>query len=156
MDFALKMLPLDENKYEMIPIVDQELRLGVSKDHPLAKRKRVAFRELKDENFLTLSDDFVLHQQFMRNCEQAGFTPNIVLSSSDCDFLANMVSRNWGIFMTSQAVWDGVDCRNIRLLDITEADVSWNLVLASKKDRVMSNAGIAFAQQVKKFLKTHR
>ncbi len=154
-DFALKKLPVDETKYDTIPVANQELRLGVHKDHPLAKRRKVSFHELSGETFLTLSDNYSLHKQFLKNCERAGFTPRIGLSSSDCDFLANMVSRNWGIFMTAQPIWDAVDCRNIRLLDVYDADVSWNLVLVSKKDHVMSNAGIAFAQLAEQVFRPH-
>lgn len=50
-----------------------------------------------------------------------------------------------------QSVWDSVDTRNIHLLDITDADVTWDLVLASKKGKLMSNAALAFAELAREY-----
>lgn len=150
-DFAMKMLPVDETKYDIIQVAKQNLRLGVPRNHRLASRKSVSFQELRNEQFLTLSDDYSLHKQFMSNCEKAGFAPNIILSSSDCDFLASMVSRNWGIFLTAQPVWDSVDTSNIHLLDLSDGDTGWDLALIRKKERMMNNASIAFASVAEEF-----
>ena len=150
-DFAMKMLPVDNTKYDVVQIAKQKMRLGVPKGHLFADRKRISFRELRNEPFLTLSDDYSLHKQFLSNCEKAGFTPNVVLSSSDCNFLASMVSRNWGIFLTAQPVWDSVDTSNIHLLDISDGDTSWNLALISKKERMMNKASIAFASTAEQY-----
>lgn len=155
-DFAMKMLPVDEEKYSIIPIAKQKLRLGVPKNHPLASQKQVSFRKLSNEKFLTLSDDYSLHKQFMRNCEKAGFIPNIVLSASDCSLLANMVSREWGVFLTAQPIWDSVDTSNIHLLDINDADTSWDLALIRKKERMMNTASIVFASMAEEFFKTNK
>lgn len=155
-DFAMKMLPIDGDTYEMIPMVSQKLRLGVFKNHRLAGRTSVSFRELSNESFLVLSDDYSLQRQFMKNCSEAGFTPNVVLSGTDCDFLASLVGHNWGVFLTGQSVWDSVDTRDIHLLDITDADVSWNLVLASRKGKRMSNAALAFAELARQYFKSNQ
>ena len=50
-----------------------------------------------------------------------------------------------------QPLWDSVDRREIHLLDVTDADVSWDLVLASKKGRILNNAGLAFAELAKEY-----
>ena len=44
-----------------------------------------------------------------------------------------------------------MDRREIHLLDVTDADVSWDLVLASKKGRILNNAGLAFAELAKEY-----
>lgn len=152
-DFAMKMLPIDESRYDVIPMVQQKLRLGVHKSHRFAKRESVSFRELNNETFLTVSDDYSLYRQFMKNCEAAGFTPNIALSSTDCDFLASLVSRNWGVFLMGQPLWDSVDNRNIRLLNVTDADVTWDLALVSKKDRMMTNASVALVELAREYFR---
>lgn len=150
-DFTMKMLPVDEGKYDVIPMVQQKLRLGVHKSHRFANRTSVSFKELNNETFLTVSDDYSLYHQFIRNCDEAGFTPNIALSSTDCDFLASLVSRNWGVFLMGQPLWDSVDSRNIRLLDVTDADVTWDLGLVSKKDRMTTTANLAFAELAREY-----
>lgn len=150
-DFAMKMMPIDGDTYDIIPMVRQKLRLGVFKNHRLAGRTSVSFKKLSNESFLTLSDDYSLHRQFMKNCSDAGFTPNVVLFGTDCDFLASLVGQNWGVFLTGQSIWDSVDTRNIHLLDITDADVTWDLVLASKKGKLMSNAALAFAELAREY-----
>lgn len=150
-DFAMKTLPVDTNAYDVIPLVNQKLWLGVHVNHHLASRQTVSFGELKDETFLSLNDNYSLHQQFMKNCEEAGFTPNIAVTSSDYDFLASLVSRNCGVFLMGRAMWMTVNLSKIKLLEVTDANMVWNLCLVSKKGRVMSNAALALAALTREY-----
>ena len=81
----------------------------------------------------------------MGNCDKAGFAPKISVTSSDLDFLISLVSFNLGVFIMGETVWKSVDTADIHVLDLEDAETDWNLVLVSKRNRIMNNASIAFA-----------
>ncbi len=148
-DFSLRSLPVDEAEYGYVRVSRQKLVLGVHKSHVLANRTSVSFMELKDEMFLDTSYDYNLHRQFLINCEKAGFAPKIAMRSNDMDFLASLVNRNWGIFMMPRQLWEASNYSDVRLLEITDAAVDWELGLVYKKDLPISNACRFFVNMVR-------
>lgn len=156
-DFCLHSLPLtDTIQTDYIPVIKQKMVLGVHESHPLAKRRKVAFPELANEVFLDTTYDYNLHRQFMQNCEKAHFTPKIAMRSNDMDFLASLVERNWGVFMMPRPLWKVFNYPNVRLLDITDADVDWDLGLIYRKDVPMSNACQSFLTLSSSFFKKNK
>ncbi|WML52439.1 LysR family transcriptional regulator [Neobacillus sp. PS3-12] len=51
-ELGVAVLPLDEQVFNVYPIVKEEMKLVVHKDHPLAYRKEVNINDLKDEEFI--------------------------------------------------------------------------------------------------------
>jgi DNA-binding transcriptional LysR family regulator len=84
---------------EYVPIADDELRIAVAADHPLATRASVALEELCDEPFLvtevagTCADSNVVLNAF----RDAGFEPNVVFASDDYQALQGMAASGIGV-----------------------------------------------------------
>jgi DNA-binding transcriptional LysR family regulator len=84
---------------EYIPISDDELRVAVAADHPLATRASVALEELRDEPFLitevagTCADSNVVLHAF----RDAGFDPLVRFSSDDYQALQGMAASGIGV-----------------------------------------------------------
>jgi len=84
---------------EYLPICDDELRVAVASDHPLATRTSVALEELRDEPFLiadvagTCADSNVVLHAF----REAGFEPNVPFSSDDYQALQGMAASGIGV-----------------------------------------------------------
>lgn len=70
-DFAMKMMPIDGDAYDTSN-GQQKLRWASLRIICLAGRTSVSFKELSNESFLTLSDDYSLHRQFVKNCATRG------------------------------------------------------------------------------------
>ena len=68
---------LDETKFTAIPLLRDHLVLAVSSTHPLAKRKSISLKELKDEPMIITSNRTQLQAIMKRACKEAGFEPNI-------------------------------------------------------------------------------
>jgi len=150
-DFCLRSLPIDEYTFSYVPIIKQKLMLGVHKSHRLASRAEVSFKELAEETFLDTSYDYNLHRQFMLNCEAAGFTPKIAMRSNDMDFLASLVEANWGVFLMPESLWKAFEYKNVRMLNIIDANIDWELGLIYKKDAPMSTACQMFLELSQKY-----
>src|SRR5215218_4033409 len=84
---------------EYIPISDDELRVAVAADHPLATRASVALEELCDEPFLitevagTCADSNVVLHAF----RDAGFDPVVRFASDDYQALQGMAASGIGV-----------------------------------------------------------
>src|SRR3954468_2616352 len=84
---------------EYVPIVDDELRIAVAADHPLATRASVGLEELRDEAFLitevagTCADSNVVLHAF----RDAGYEPNVSFASEDYQALQGMAASGIGV-----------------------------------------------------------
>jgi DNA-binding transcriptional LysR family regulator len=84
---------------EYVPIADDELRIAVAADHPLATRASVALEELCHEPFLvpevggTCADSNVILNAF----RGAGFEPEVAFSSDDYQALQGMAASGIGV-----------------------------------------------------------
>ena len=61
-ELGVAVLPIDEQLFDIYPIVEEEMKLVVYKDHRLARRKLVDIGELKDEEFIFYHEEFALNQ----------------------------------------------------------------------------------------------
>lgn len=75
----------------------QALRLHVSRQHPLAHRKRVSLAELENEAFIANPPTYHLRQSLEKWCTEAGFTPQVAFDITEFDTLRALVVRNLGI-----------------------------------------------------------
>jgi DNA-binding transcriptional LysR family regulator len=84
---------------EYMPISDDELRIAVAADHPLATRASIALEELCDEPFLitevagTCADSNVVLNAF----RDAGFEPTVAFASDDYQALQGMAASGIGV-----------------------------------------------------------
>jgi DNA-binding transcriptional LysR family regulator len=86
---------------DYVPICDDEMRIAVAADHPLATRTSVALEELSDEPFLitevagTCADSNVVLHAFA----DAGFEPTVAFTSEDYQALQGMAASGIGVAM---------------------------------------------------------
>jgi DNA-binding transcriptional LysR family regulator len=86
---------------DYVPICDDEMRIAVAADHPLATRTSVALEELSDEPFLitevagTCADSNVVLHAFA----DAGFEPTVAFASEDYQALQGMAASGIGVAM---------------------------------------------------------
>ena len=84
---------------EYLPICDDEMRLAVAHDHPLATRASITLEELRDEHFLltyvtgTCADSNIVLRAFA----DAGYDPDVRFSSDDYQALQGMAASGIGV-----------------------------------------------------------
>jgi DNA-binding transcriptional LysR family regulator len=99
-DFALSPAKR-RSGLEYVPICDDEMRLAVAADHPLATRASIALEELATEPFLitevagTCADSNVVLHAFA----DAGFEPTVAFESEDYQALQGMAASGIGVAM---------------------------------------------------------
>ncbi|WP_396954556.1 LysR family transcriptional regulator [Neobacillus sp.] len=142
-ELGVAVLPLDELQFNIYPIVEEEMKLLVYKNHRLASRNEVEIEDLTDEEFIFYHDEFALNQMMRDHFIAAGFEPKILFKSSQWDLMSEMVAANLGITILPQSICNRVFTKDIKIIDLRPA-IMWRLAVLTKKDRYLSIAGKTF------------
>ncbi|WP_346884902.1 LysR family transcriptional regulator [Clostridium sp. UBA4395] len=148
-DIGIVMLPFESDDFLTIPMIYSSSKLIVHRSHKLASEKTVRLEELKEEQFVTLSEEYMLYNQIMHACKSKGFKPKIIFKSSQWDFVAKMVSINEGIAILPAPIIRIFNSNEISNLSIIEPELPWNIGMIVKKDKYISYAMRKFIEFVK-------
>lgn len=148
LDFGVVVLPVDEDAFEIIPFVQEELMLFVHSTHPFADRKNIAMKDLEHESFILFSEDFALHDRIIEECIRAGFRPNVAYESSQWDFISEMIGENLGVAILPRSIEKKVDHQIIKAVPIVNPAIPWQLGLILKNGRYVSHATREFIKNI--------
>ena len=142
-ELGVAVLPIDEQQFSVYPIVEEEMRLVVYKDHHLSDRVEVELKELREEEFIFYHEEFALNQIMRNHFIAVGFEPKILFKSSQWDLMTEMVAANLGITILPQSICNRAFNSDLKVIKLQD-DIMWRLAVITKKDRYISNAGRTF------------
>lgn len=120
--------------YESVP-----LRVAVYASHPLAHRKELTRRDLKNENILFMSPsgtgDSFGDAYYIRLYHEAGYQPNIILRSNDIESILMMVAAEEGISIVPEYThpWD-VGTENVVFVPLAGEGETEEILVAWRKN----------------------
>ncbi|WML60728.1 LysR family transcriptional regulator [Neobacillus sp. PS2-9] len=142
-ELGVAVLPIDEQQFSVYPIVEEEMRLVVYKDHHLSDRVEVELKELREEEFIFYHEEFALNQIMRNHFIAVGFEPKILFKSSQWDLMTEMVAANLGITILPQSICNRAFNSDLQVIKLQD-NIMWKLAVITKKDRYISNAGRTF------------
>ncbi|MBN8551211.1 MAG: LysR family transcriptional regulator [Deltaproteobacteria bacterium] len=95
LDAAFVALPVPHARIKETPLFQEELLLGLSTEHRLAQRKRVAISELKEDELLVMEQGHCLRKQTLESCGSSAREAKTVHSTS-LETLLYMVASGVG------------------------------------------------------------
>lgn len=99
-----------DDSYNVLPLVTTELMFCVSKDHPLAKKDKLTFKELADEKIILFKADSYQNILIKKAFTDAGVDPRIMLYTSQLYTIRKFLSAgNVGAFLYRQVAELGSD-----------------------------------------------
>lgn len=139
----------------VIPLTHDHAVLVVNKERPYSSLKSISISELRDEKFIMINEQFMLYDDSMRICSEAGFTPNVVAKSSQWDFVLKMVESGFGVTMLPGPLAKKFMPENTTALTI-EDGFDWDIGFMLLKTRPISHAMEVFIQFTFSYLKERR
>lgn len=133
-DLGFVMLPVDAERFDVVPFVDQEIKLLVHEAHPLANQPIRDLIDFKDDPFLLLSKEFTLNGRTVEFCRSEGFEPKIAYESSQWDFIVGMVEKNLGVTLMPKLICDRVQDGPFKMVSLTQT-FPWRLGIIMAKNR---------------------
>jgi DNA-binding transcriptional LysR family regulator len=113
----------------------------VAEDHPLARRRSVALRELAAESFVTFKRGHAFRDLTEQLCAAAGFTPAISFEGDDSSSVPGFVAAGFGVAIVpleSSAV------SGVTALKISEPVIRRPIGIAWLEERYLSAGARAF------------
>ena len=120
--------------FERVP-----LYVALYSDHPLARRKELTRRELKQENILYMSPSGTGNSFgdafYISLYQRAGYQPNIILRSNDMESILMMVAAEEGISIVPgySHPWD-IGTENVVFLPLSGEEENEEILIAWRRD----------------------
>lgn len=149
-DIGVVILPFLSEEFNVTPIFSSDVVAVVHKSHPLASKNSISLLEIKDEPLISLNETYMLFDRIKIRCKEVGFEPNIICTSSQWDFIAEMVALNQGISILPKPILSKFHSKNIKALYIEEG-FPWNIAFIVRKDKYVSKAIKLFIEFTKNF-----
>ncbi|MED4852580.1 LysR family transcriptional regulator [Caldifermentibacillus hisashii] len=139
-DLAIVVLPVENEQFTILPFFENEFVVYVNAEHPLASRSAVTLPELKNEQFITFTAEFALHDFVIRACQSEGFQPQIAYKSSQWDLIFELIALNLGITILPKAIYAKQTNKNVKIIPFETNQLMWQLGIVTLKDSYQSYA----------------
>lgn len=148
LDLGLIILPEKSETLHLIPLIDAQLLICLPKQHPLKVKRALKWKELENEQFIMLSEDYV-HRQILRTeCSKVGVTPTILFTSDKAETVKNMVAGGHGISMFMDLYME--DQKDTITVPLDPA-IHIRIGLAWKKSKQISSSCTKTIQSISKY-----
>lgn len=126
--------------------------LAVHRDNPLAGKESVSISELADENWILFPPSFHLFKMVNQSCDEVGFTPKIIFTATQPEFIYAMVDEGLGISIhpwpkceaeCGLQPWD-----NVVMMPISDFMDQFSAKLITAKEKYLSPAAKTFIEFV--------
>jgi LysR family hydrogen peroxide-inducible transcriptional activator len=126
------------------PLGDEALLVAVPAGHPLTKKQRVSWRDLKQEKFLTLHRTHCLSRQVEEFCSTHSLHPELSVRGAQLATIVGMVAQGLGLSVVPQMMIDGARCKGCRFLPFVAPVPTRQVNIVRNPLRFQSKAAAAF------------
>lgn len=141
----LRDFHMDEDKFQINPLIEDELILITPKNHKFANKKYISLDNAKDEKFIMLSSTSGIDKFCIEECEKYGFTPNIVYRINKIETILGLVGEGFGISLLMKRVISPFNKENISI-NLLKKQSTNSLSIVYKKDKKLSHNEVLFKE----------
>jgi DNA-binding transcriptional LysR family regulator len=142
-DFAASLLPVDED-FEWREVRRDPLMTLVASGSPLAARKSVTIKDLRDTPLILFESGFAQNRVIINACHSNGFEPVVAARSGQIDFIVELAAAGVGAAFLPRLLVESHARRGMASLVLDEPDVDWRLALVWRKGAYLSDAARAW------------
>lgn len=112
----------------------------------------IALPDLRAWSFLLFQEGFALNDMILSACRRHGFIPTVAMQSAQTRFIARLVGSGLGVAFMPRMVALADRPEGVALLELNDADVTWDMTLAWRRDGYLSQAARAFIDLVQEMV----
>lgn len=153
LDLALvNMEQYNIDKFNKTVLADDQFLFCVSKEHPLSVREAVTIKDMAKEPLIMFNADSVQNQLLKNRFESEGYTPHIIMRSSQIYTTLQFLKKNrYGCFFYSSMIKKFPDIVGIPL----DPPVRVSIGMVWKKGKYINNDMQKFLNFTTKYYKNH-
>lgn len=153
-DFGILSFPLLEPSIELLPLKNTSTQgynvsVVMPADNPLSSRQSISFKELKNEKFISLSNDYMLGQLTERKSLQHGFNEQILFIEDDWKVLLHSLKNFDAVVVLPTEFKEFDDTPNLSWVPLADKNNYYPLGIARRKDMVVSETYHNFIEAIK-------
>ncbi|WP_009960801.1 LysR family transcriptional regulator [Verrucomicrobium spinosum] len=96
-DIAIASLPLQDERFEVRELFDEELLLALPNNHRLVDQKKIIPEDLLEEKFILMKEGHCLGDQVLHFCHRQDFHPQVSCRSAQMETVQSLVQSGMGI-----------------------------------------------------------
>lgn len=145
-ELAVVALAEEVKGLTFLPFREEEVVLFAAPSHPLARRRRgIAFAELEGELVILKEEGSSTRALVRRLFERRGLTPNVLLETSNLEFIKEMVEKGEGLsFLVRSAVGQELEEGKLRVIPVRDQEMTLQVYTAYREEGELSPAARAF------------
>jgi DNA-binding transcriptional LysR family regulator len=146
------IVKVEENpNLTFLPFKRDQLILILAPAHSLAKKKSVSVEELVHEPMIMKEMGSGTRKQVNELFSKKGLTPNVLMETSNTEFIKQLVQRGEGIsFLVEEAVAAEIHERKLATVPLAGGKPFLDVSIAYLKDQHLSHPARAFVDMLKK------
>lgn len=152
-DFTFMQLFDDMSDYHFEKLMDDEIVLVVSKEHPLCQYDEVSIKSLSAYPYIAYYKSINLRDFTDEYCRrEGGFTPGVVFETADYQALRYMIAKNKGISLMPKNLFTIQASEDYKIINLKEKTYR-TLVIAWNKNKVLSPQALQFLEFTKNWFR---
>jgi len=150
LDMAVVVRPVSSQTLSEIPLLLDQVVVGVNKDHPWAKRSQVSIQDFESVSFNTYEPNFSVHTQLMELFKANNITPHIDFCGGSSEFLCQITTLSNGILVLPRPIIASICKDQMALIPFSPA-FTWELSLAFRKNSYLSIGAKVLIQHLQEY-----
>lgn len=122
LDFILTTTKPDKKEVSWMTVAKQVFYLAVGPEHALANKTQAHLYEVAQDDFIVMRSGTAIRNLTISLCHQAGFSPNVVLESSEIAPIRSLVAHGIGVSIIPKA-FTAREPEDVTYLDIRDEEV---------------------------------
>lgn len=149
LDFKIEVAVIakaeDNAEINFMPFSQEEVAVILSRNHPLAKKKAIAFRDLETVPIIMKEKGSGTRKLVEALFQKEGCTPNILMETSNTEFIKQLVQRGEGVsLVVKEAVAAELKEKKLASVPLHGPKIYLDVSIAHLKDQVLSPPARAF------------
>lgn len=155
LEIGVVVLPVDSKDIMTIEIISNDIVAVVSDKHHLSECEKINLLELKKERFIVFNEQFRMYDKTINACRESGFSPNIVLKTSQWDFIMDMIAHDHGVGIMPRPIVERFKQEGVKMISIERPQMKWEIGIIVDKGKYYSKTIQKFIEYTIKYMDKH-
>lgn len=152
-DIGLVSFPNYESKIEIERLNTSHSQYSVSVvmpfDHPLAQKKFIKIKDLKDHDICSFSNDYVLGNILYERCTEYGFYPKVIFTNKNWEVLLQNTLTTSALTLMPQALEKISNFKNLKWIPLKDKANFFEIGIAYRKNENLEDHAVRFIDSIK-------
>jgi len=155
LDFKIEVAVIakaeDNPEVNFSPFSQEEMAVIVSRNHPLAQKQSITFKDLAKEPFIMKEKGSGTRKLVEESFEKEDCLPNILMETSNTEFIKQLVQRGEGVsFVVKEAVVAELKDKKMAIVTLSGPKIYLDVSIAYLKEQILSPPAKAFVDTLGK------